>query len=210
MKLEIRIYGWLLKAYPTSFRLEFETEMLQVFKLQNMQARLEKRLLSFWFSVVKDIFLSAIREHTRKRRKPVMVTINRYDEGARLAFHFARAEANLLEHNSIEPEHILLGLLRQNEQIRNVIENLGGNLESFRKQLQNIRAKEKLSPSPQIAERTRLAMRQSAKEAKALGSNHVDSRHIMLGLMADSDGIVYKWLREFADPSEIRKQILAV
>jgi hypothetical protein len=67
MKLEIRIYGWLLKAYPTSFRLEFETEMLQVFKLQNMQARLEKRLLSFWLSTVFD-WISSVA-HQRFLRK---------------------------------------------------------------------------------------------------------------------------------------------
>lgn len=200
-------YKFLLRVYPKDFRLEFETEMLQVFRLEHKAAKLERRIISFWFCTVMDTFSSVLREH-QKRRKPPMVIINRYDDGARLVFHFARAEAVLLEHMFIEPEHILLGLLRQNDHLRNVLERLGGNLELFRKQLQNTRAKEKLSPSPQIAERTRFVIMQSAKEARVLGSNHVDSRHIMLGLMADADGMVYNWLREFADPSEIRKQIL--
>jgi ATP-dependent Clp protease ATP-binding subunit ClpC len=139
-----------------------------------------------------------------------MVTINRYDESARLAFHFARAEAVLLEHSLIEPEHIFLGLMRQNDHVRSVLESLGGNLEFFRVRLQTTNAKDHFEQVPQITKRTRFAMEQSAKEARALGSNHVDSRHIMLGLMADTDGIVCHWLREFADPNEIRKQILAV
>jgi hypothetical protein len=34
MKLELWVYKLLLQAYPKDFKLEFETEMLQVFKLQ--------------------------------------------------------------------------------------------------------------------------------------------------------------------------------
>jgi Clp amino terminal domain, pathogenicity island component len=202
-------YKFLLRAYPKDFRLEFESEMLQVFRLQHKAAKLERRMLSFWFCTVKDIVFGAIREHIQKQRKPNMVTINRFDEGARLAFHFARAEAVLLEHSLIEPEHIFLGLVRQNDHLREVLERLDGNLESFRVRLQTINAKDPFARVPQITKRTRFAMEQSAKEAKALGSNHVDSRHIMLGLMADQNGMVYDWLSELADPNEIRNQILS-
>ncbi len=201
-------YRFLLRAYPKDFRLEFETEMLQVFKPQLEDAKLEKRIFSFWFRTVTDTFISAFREH-QKKKKTIMVTINRFDDGARLAFHFARAEAVLLEHSLIEPEHIFLGLVRQNDHVRKVLERLGGNLESFRVRLQMTNAKDHFERVPQLTKRTRFAMEQSAKEARALGSNHVDSRHILLGLMADQDGAVYNWLGELADPNEIRKQILA-
>lgn len=206
MKLELWVYKLLLQAYPKDFRLEFGHEMLQVFRLQFEDAKLEKRILTFWFRTVKDIFLSAFRERTQKQRKSNMVI--RYDFGAQLVFHLTREEADRLKHNLIEPEHVLLGLLRQHEGIRNVLEQMGGNIEYFRKRLQTPQAEGHLARSPQITKRTRFAMEQSAKEAKALGSNHVDSRHILLGLMADHEGLVYNWLRELADPNEIRKQIL--
>jgi Clp amino terminal domain, pathogenicity island component len=209
MKLELWIYRLLLQAYPKDFRLDFGEEMLQVFRLEHKAAKLEKRMLSFWFCTVKDIVFGAIREHIQKQRKPNMITINRFDEGARLAFHFARAEAVLLEHSLIEPEHIFLGLVRQNDHVRKVLERLGRNLEFFRVRLQTTNAKDHFERVPQITKRTRFTMEQSAKEAKNLGANHVDSRHIMLGLMADQKGMVYNWLSELADPNEIRDQILS-
>ena len=203
-------YKLLLRVYPKDFRLEFETEMLQVFRIQLERAQLEKRVFSFWFCTFKDTFVSAVRERIQKRRKPNMVTINRYDDGARLVFHFTREEAFLLEHNVIQPEHLLLGLLHQNEKIRGILEPLGGNLEYFRNRIRAIQAKGNIQKAPQIASHTRFIMELSAKEARALGSNHVDSRHIMLGLMADQKSLVFTWLQELADPNEIRNQILSV
>jgi len=41
----------------------------------------------------------------------------RYDEAARRALFFARYEASQLGSISIEPEHILLGLLRENKSV---------------------------------------------------------------------------------------------
>ena len=139
-----------------------------------------------------------------------MVIVNRYDDGARLVFHFTRAEALLLEHNTIEPEHLLLGLLHQNEKIRSIFEPLGGNLEYFRDRIRVLQTKGNIQKGAQIASRTRFIMELSAKEARAIGSNHVESRHIMLGLMADHKSLVNTWLQELADPNEIRNQILSV
>ncbi len=68
MKLETRIYGWLLRAYPKEFRLDFETEMLQVFRVQLEVAKLERQVFSFWLHTLKDTLFSIIREHTQKRR----------------------------------------------------------------------------------------------------------------------------------------------
>ncbi len=62
MKLETRIYGWLLKAYPKAFRLEFETEMLQVFRLEIKNVQLEKRALLFWIATVFDCLRGVARE----------------------------------------------------------------------------------------------------------------------------------------------------
>ena len=203
-------YKLLLRAYPKDFRLEFETELLQVFRLQHHQAKLENRIFAFWFRTLNDTLSSIIREHSQKRRKPNMVIVNRYDDGARLVFHFTRAEALLLEHNTIEPEHLLLGLLHQNEKIRSIFEPLGGNLEYFRNRIRVLQTKGNIQKGAQIASRTRFIMELSANEARALGSNHVDSRHIMLGLMADHKSLVNTWLQELADPNEIRNQILSV
>ena len=38
---------------------------------------------------------------------------NRYDDRARLVFHYAREEGNRLGHAMVGPEHLLLGLMRE-------------------------------------------------------------------------------------------------
>ena len=62
MKLETRIYGWLLRVYPKDFRQNFETEMLQVFRLSHENAQLERWTLMFWVVTVFDCLSSATRE----------------------------------------------------------------------------------------------------------------------------------------------------
>ena len=39
--------------------------------------------------------------------------MNRYDDRARLVFHFAREEGSKFGHAMIGPEHLLLGLMRE-------------------------------------------------------------------------------------------------
>ena len=67
MKLETRIYGWLLRVYPKDFRLEFGQEMAQVFRLDLEKAKLEKRTLMFWISTVFDCLYGATREWLFRR-----------------------------------------------------------------------------------------------------------------------------------------------
>ena len=55
-------YKFLLRAYPKEFRLEFEAEMLQVFRIQLEHAQLEKRAFLFWVSTVFDCLRGAARE----------------------------------------------------------------------------------------------------------------------------------------------------
>ena len=67
MKLELWVYRLLLQAYPKDFRLEFENEMLQVFRSQLKDAKLEKKLPAFWLKTVFDCIFSAV--HQRFSRK---------------------------------------------------------------------------------------------------------------------------------------------
>ena len=39
--------------------------------------------------------------------------MNRYDDRARMVFHYAREEGSQLGHSMIGPEHLLLGLMRE-------------------------------------------------------------------------------------------------
>src|SRR5262245_38620081 len=63
MNVSIRLYGWLLFAYPAEFRREFAGQMIQVFRdCYRAEAR-SGSLPSFWLRTLLDLVLSAAKEH---------------------------------------------------------------------------------------------------------------------------------------------------
>jgi len=63
MNVSIRLYGWLLLAYPREFRLAFGDQMVQVF-LDCYRAEARQRSLpSFWLRTLLDLALTAAKEH---------------------------------------------------------------------------------------------------------------------------------------------------
>ncbi len=59
--------------------------------------------------------------------------MNTYDNRARLVFHFAREEAKALGHTAIDPEHLLLGLLREGGAASSLLTNIGITLDDARR-----------------------------------------------------------------------------
>ena len=63
------------------------------------------------------------------------MTHNRYDDRARLVFHYAREEGNRLGHAMVGPEHLLLGLMREGGSAYTVLSEFGVTLESLRERV---------------------------------------------------------------------------
>jgi hypothetical protein len=82
MNFSVRLYGWLLVAYPLDFRREFGNEMLQVFRdCYRAEAR-SGSVVTFWFRTLLDLVLTAAKERAdnsgrdgvfMNRRSDVMV-----------------------------------------------------------------------------------------------------------------------------------------
>jgi hypothetical protein len=73
--------------------------------------------------------------------RPDMFTIGKLPltPRARKVIEYANKESEKLKHNFVGPEHILLGLLRQNESVAaQVLMNLGLRLESLRTEIENV------------------------------------------------------------------------
>jgi len=64
--------------------------------------------------------------------------LNRYDDRARLVFHFAREEGSKLGHAMIGPEHLLLGLMREGGNASRVLADFGATLEGLRRQVEEM------------------------------------------------------------------------
>ena len=139
--------------------------------------------------------------------------MNRYDDRARLVFHFAREEGSKLGHAMIGPEHLLLGLMREGGTASKVLAEFSGTLESFRHQVEQMVGRGDGLPRNEaaaITPRARRVMELAGSEARSLGSNVIATEHILLGIIREGDGVAYRILQELTrDVDTVRWRILA-
>src|SRR4249920_78134 len=117
----------------------------------------------------------------------------RYTERARRVIFFARYEASQLGSNSIETEHLLLGLIREGKGLTSRIFTKSHlSMESIRKEIEG-RAiyREKVSTSvdiPLSAESKRV-LGFASEEAERMLHNYIGTEHILLGLMREEKSV---------------------
>jgi ATP-dependent Clp protease ATP-binding subunit ClpC len=139
--------------------------------------------------------------------------MNRYDDRARLVFHFAREEGSKLGHAMIGPEHLLLGLMREGGTASKVLAEFGATLEGFRKQVEEMVGRGDGLPRNEtaaITPRARRVMELAGSEARSLGSNVIATEHILLGVIREGDGVAYRILQQLTrDVDTVRWRLLA-
>jgi ATP-dependent Clp protease ATP-binding subunit ClpC len=137
--------------------------------------------------------------------------MNRYDDGARLVFHFAREEGEKLGHAMISPEHLLLGLLREGGNASRVLADFGATLEGLRRQVEEMVGRGDGLPRNEtaaITPRARRVMELAGLEAEQLGSRRIRTEHILLAIIRCGEGPGFKVLRALVkDPEVIRHRI---
>ncbi len=139
--------------------------------------------------------------------------MNRYDDRARLVFHFAREEGSKLGHAMIGPEHLLLGLMREGGTASKVLNEFGATLEGFRGQVEEMVGRGDGLPRNEtaaITPRARRVMELAGSEARSLGSNVIATEHVLLGIIREGDGVAYRILQQLTrDVDTVRWRILA-
>jgi len=139
--------------------------------------------------------------------------VNRYDDRARLVFHFAREEGSKLGHAMIGPEHLLLGLMREGGTASRVLSDFGATLEGLRRQVEEMVGRGDGLPRNEtaaITPRARRVMELAGSEARSLGSNVIATEHILLGIIREGDGVAYRILQQLTrDVDTVRWRILA-
>ena len=136
----------------------------------------------------------------------------RFTERARQVVVLAQDEARALRHNYIGTEHILLGLLREEEGLAaRVLESLDITVEEVRAQVARIVGKGDAVASGQIpfTPRAKKVLELSLREALSFGHNYVGTEHILLGLVRENEGVAARVLLDFdADDEKIRDEIV--
>ncbi len=139
--------------------------------------------------------------------------MNRYDDRARLVFHYAREEGNRLGHAMVGPEHLLLGLMREAGTAAQILGEFGATLEGLRRRVEEIIGRgegSRLNDAPAITPRARRVMELASAEARSLGAQVTSTEHILLGIIREGDGVAYRILQDLTkDVDTIRWRILA-
>ncbi len=138
----------------------------------------------------------------------------RFTERARQAIVLAQDEARLLRHNYIGTEHLLLGLLREEDGVaRRVLESLGISAEPVRGRVVAIvgEGEGEAVPAGQIpfTPRAKKVLELGLREGLSLGHDHIGTEHILLGIARENDGVAARILLDLgADDETIRDAVV--
>jgi ATP-dependent Clp protease ATP-binding subunit ClpC len=146
------------------------------------------------------------------RERGVGVLFERFTERARQVVVLAQDEARALKHNYIGTEHLLLGLLREEEGLAaRVLESLDITVEEVRAQVARIVGQGDEVTTGQIpfTPRAKKVLELALREALSLGHNYIGTEHILLGLVRENEGVAARILLDFdADAEKIRNEII--
>jgi len=155
-----------------------------------------------------------LAERIRKAtmRKQPTGTFRRFTDRARRSVYLASEEARLLRHSHVGTEHLLLGLVFEDEGLAaKTLESLGLSLEEVRHQVTEITGHGQHTPPLHIpfTPQAKKALEQSLREALSLGHNYIGTEHLLLGLLRVERGIAARVLTGLgADHDRVRDRVV--
>jgi ATP-dependent Clp protease ATP-binding subunit ClpC len=136
----------------------------------------------------------------------------RFTDRARRVVVLAQEEARLLNHNYIGTEHLLLGLIHEGEGVASqALTSIGISLEDVRQQVQDIIGQGSDAPGGHIpfTPRAKKVLELSLRESLQLGHNYIGTEHVLLGLVAEGEGVAAQVLVKMgATLPAVRSEVL--
>jgi len=137
----------------------------------------------------------------------------RYTEMARRVIFFARYEASQFGAPMIEPEHLLLGLSRENKPLfgrfltdgKQAIESIRGQIE----QRSSSKARIPTAVELPLAPETKVALFYAHEESERLGDRHIGPEHLLLGLLRVEGSIAAQLLFELGLRIDAMRDVIA-
>jgi ATP-dependent Clp protease ATP-binding subunit ClpC len=123
----------------------------------------------------------------------------RYTEKARRVIFFARYEASQFGSPTIETEHLLLGLMREDKSLANRFLRSHSSIESIRKEIEGrtiIREKVSTSIELPLSVECKRILAYAAEEAERLRHRHIGTEHLLLGILREDRCIAAEILHE--------------
>ncbi|WP_135556471.1 ATP-dependent protease ATP-binding subunit ClpC [Paenibacillus cymbidii] len=135
----------------------------------------------------------------------------RFTERAQKVLALAQEEAVRLGHNNIGTEHILLGLIRENDGIAaKALIALGLGLEKIQDEVEALIGRGQEQPTNiAYTPRAKKVIELSMDEARKLGHTYVGTEHILLGLIREGEGVAARVLNNLGvSLNKARQQVL--
>ena len=124
----------------------------------------------------------------------------RYTEKARRVIFFARYEASQFGAPAIEPEHLLLGLMREDKTLTaRFLARAAASLEAIRKEIEGrapLREKVSTSVELPLAPETKRVLAFAHEESDRLQHRHIGTEHLLLGLLREERSMAAEILLE--------------
>jgi ATP-dependent Clp protease ATP-binding subunit ClpC len=124
----------------------------------------------------------------------------KFSERARRVLTAAQEEAQHLNHNYIGTEHILLGLIREEEGVAaKVLMSMGVTLSKVRSAVEYIIGRGEKATTGEIGltPRAKRVIELAIDEARRLGHNYIGTEHLLLGLLHEGEGVAAGVLESF-------------
>jgi ATP-dependent Clp protease ATP-binding subunit ClpC len=137
---------------------------------------------------------------------------DRFTRLAQQAMAMAQEEARRMNHPYIGTEHLLLGLLREEEGIASrVLSELGLGLAQTRRAVERIVGRGDLPVlSLELGEQTKRVIEVAVTEAKRFGHRYIGTEHLLLGLVQEPDTMALAVLEQLkANRDAIRRKVVS-
>jgi ATP-dependent Clp protease ATP-binding subunit ClpC len=136
----------------------------------------------------------------------------KYTEKARRVIFFARYEASQFGSPTIETEHLLLGLIREDKNLTSrFFPKSNATIQDIRKEIEGrtlVRDKVSTSVELPFSEESKRVLNNAADEAERLSHKHISTEHLLLGLLREDKSIAAEILRDHGlRPGMIREEL---
>jgi len=134
--------------------------------------------------------------------------LDRFTKRARRVLTYAQEEAVRLNHNYIGTEHLLLGLIREEEGLAaKVLRDLGVDQNRVRHVVEEIVGRGQAASGTRLSltPRTKRVIEMAVDEARRMGHHYIGTEHLLLGLVREGDGIAVNVLKSLnISPDKLR------
>jgi ATP-dependent Clp protease ATP-binding subunit ClpC len=138
----------------------------------------------------------------------------RFTDRARRVLVLAQEEARLANHSFMGTEHILLGLIGEEDGVAAVaLERCGVAREAVRNGMEEIVGPDGNGPSgsPPFTPRAKKVLELALREALQLGHSYIGTEHLLLGLIREGEGVGARVIERLGvDLGQLRQEVIAL